>query len=58
MSFYQVDCANCSKPVKSAGLKTVCPHCGVIIEMESWQIQHTLTAEGLLVKNGSSKKEK
>lgn len=55
MSIYEVDCL-CGKKVQMPGMTGTCENCGRLIELESWQIQHTMTAQGLLVKNSDKKK--
>ena len=49
-SIFEVDCL-CGEKVQLIGNISTCEKCGRLIELESWQIRHTLTAEGLLVEN-------
>jgi hypothetical protein len=53
-SFYELDCANCGEKIRTASKTAECPNCGLIVEIESWQVQHTLSPEGLLIRNGTT----
>jgi hypothetical protein len=50
-SFFELDCANCGEKIRTASKNAECPKCGVTVEIESWQVQHTLTPDGLLIRN-------
>ncbi len=49
-SVFEVVCL-CGEKVRTRTMKATCEKCGRKIQLESWQIRHTLTAEGLSVKN-------
>lgn len=49
-SVYAVDCP-CGEHVEMLGKTTVCEKCHRELTVESWQIRHTMTAEGLLLEN-------
>lgn len=42
--------AVCGAKVQLPGKVMVCEKCGVMIEIESWQVRHTRTATGLLIR--------
>ncbi len=50
-SVYVIDCHQCGAKIQSQTLNAACEKCGLEIRVESWQIRHTLTAEGLLIQN-------
>jgi hypothetical protein len=54
MSIFEVDCL-CGAKVQMPGKVAVCGKCGRVIEIESWQVQYTRTAEGLLIRNSIEK---
>ncbi len=54
MSIYEVDCV-CGAKVSMIGKNATCEKCGRSIEIESWQIRHTLTPAGLLIENSPTK---
>ena len=52
MSVYELHCVCDRKgPIRTTSLSVICDHCGRQLVIESWQIQHTLNAQGLLMKN-------
>jgi hypothetical protein len=55
-SVYEVDCL-CGEKLRTYGKTVTCEKCGREITLESWQIRHTLTADGLLVENSQVKKK-
>lgn len=48
-SIFEVDCI-CGAKVRMFGKAAPCGKCGRVLEIESWQVQHTMTAEGLLIR--------
>jgi hypothetical protein len=54
LSVYEVECL-CGEKVRTLGKAAICGKCGREIEIESWQIRHTMTAQGLLIENGGSR---
>jgi len=53
-SVYEVECL-CGKPVQCAGSTGTCGECGREVRLETWQVQRTITAQGLLVDSDSGK---
>jgi len=53
-SVYEVECL-CGEKVRTLGKTATCEKCGREIEIESWQIRHTITANGLLIENGGAR---
>lgn len=47
-SVYEVDC-ECGEKVRLLSLTGTCSKCGRDIRIESWQVQHTKTADGLII---------
>lgn len=46
---YEVWCL-CGEKVRVTGKTAKCHKCGREIELESWQVKHTMTAAGVLLK--------
>lgn len=54
-SVFEIVCL-CGEKVRTYTMTAKCEKCSREIRLESWQIRHTLTAEGLLVENSQVKK--
>jgi hypothetical protein len=54
LSVYELECL-CGEKVRTLGKFATCGKCGREIEIESWQIRHTITANGLLIENGGAR---
>jgi hypothetical protein len=52
-SVYEVDCT-CGEKARLLSLTGTCSNCGREIRIESWQVQHTQTAEGLITRTSPS----
>jgi len=52
MSVYEVECL-CGEKVRTAGPEAKCGNCGRDIALESWQVRHTLTAQGVVINSGA-----
>jgi hypothetical protein len=57
LSCFEVDCYKCGKKVRTLGSRAECGHCGCVMHLESWQVEHTMLPDGRVVKTGGKKWE-
>lgn len=53
-SHFQVVC-ECGKTVETAAKHTTCPHCGRELDLSAWQVEHTRTAQGVMIHTPAAK---
>lgn len=53
-SIFEVECI-CGAKVQMLERAAVCGKCSRVLEVESWQVEYTMTAEGKLVKNSTER---
>ena len=58
MTYFEVDCYKCGGKVRTFGRRAECPKCGCVMELESWQVEHTMLPDGRVVKNSTVDRKK